>query len=189
MADWDDHDWIRRLKGEDQEAQEALWQELFRQAQAMARRYGQSEDMAIDAAEAAYHRVLTRGIYQYNYEAPFLQGFCPVIVVREMLRLLKREGNNRRRLVELPPDLNAPPLPPPQQAIFDRLRPCLELLPERESRILLLIDFWGSPPQEIADALGITRSHVNVLIWRARRKVKDCMEQRGYRSSDDVLDA
>ncbi|RME84780.1 MAG: sigma-70 family RNA polymerase sigma factor [Zetaproteobacteria bacterium] len=56
------------------------------------------------------------------------------------------------------------------------LRMCLERLPERQRRAFELREVAGDAPEEICQAMGITPTNLNVLIYRARLALRKCLE-------------
>lgn len=60
-------------------------------------------------------------------------------------------------------------------AIF---KECLEGLPEKARQAYLLKNFDAQESDEICNILGITTSHLWVLLHRARHGLRDCIEKR-----------
>jgi RNA polymerase sigma factor (sigma-70 family) len=73
------------------------------------------------------------------------------------------------------------------QTIQKQLQPCLDKLPGREWQILKDIYFNHLEPEAVAKRMGIQRNYVNQLAYRARRKLRDCLEALGYHSANDFL--
>ena len=59
------------------------------------------------------------------------------------------------------------------------LRRCLDALTPNVARAFVLREMEGAPPQECADTLGIPPGHLAVLLYRARMRLRRCLE-RGY---------
>jgi RNA polymerase sigma factor (sigma-70 family) len=63
----------------------------------------------------------------------------------------------------------------------------LAQLKAREEKVITLRYFQEADPDQVARHLGITRNYVNVIAYRARRKLRDCLKRRGYEKATDVL--
>ena len=185
-----DHTWIQNLKQEDAETVQDLWEMVFIYGMNTARRYGQGADIGREAAIAAYLRIQNRGVNQFQFKCPF-PAYCRLIVVREVKRRLKKLPPPEAELSEeIYIDEDAPDttqLSTTKIHIHERLAPCLELLPSRKIEIIRRRYFEDEPPESIAEALGISRGNVNKIAHDARLKLRDCLEQRGFLTTDDVL--
>ncbi len=182
-----DQAWIHQLKQEEAAAVADLWQMLYIFGYNLARYKGQPEDLGHDAAVAAYQRIRARGIYQYRFQCAFA-GYCRRIVVNEFWRQVQQYS-------QLPPtELLEEEWADQDETAFQQLpqtiqqlRPCLDKLPTREWQILEEMYFNQLEPQAIAEKMGLERNYVNQLAFRARRKLRDCLEAFGYHSIDDLL--
>lgn len=191
-----DQEWIRQLKQNDPQTIADLWEELFVFAYNAARQYSQSEDVAHEAAVAAYERVIKNGIYRYSYEGPFM-AYCRVIVTREVLRVIDKLNKERQRLAEndgeLPddlPDTNASIESGISQYSAEMqaaLKPCIEQCPVRDVQIMLAISLHKERPETVAQRFNIKRNNVSVIAHRTRKFMHDCLEKRGYHSPSDIL--
>jgi len=182
-----DQEWIRALKAREPEALKDLWALLFNYGSYYAYHYGVSEDVGRDAAVEAYQRVLKRGLQQYAFRCTF-RGYCRVIVVNEVRRLLNPQEKDPVELDEEVVGNEAPSLPRASRSeVLQRLEPCLEQLKAQEEKVITLRYFQEVDPDRVASHLGITRNYVNVIAYRARRKLRDCLKRRGYKTVTDVL--
>jgi DNA-directed RNA polymerase specialized sigma24 family protein len=66
------------------------------------------------------------------------------------------------------------------------LQPCLDRLASREHEVIDHLYFEERSPQATADCLDISRNYVNVIAWRARRKLLRCLKRLGYHTAEDV---
>lgn len=176
------------LKQGDEEATHELWVLLWTYGLNLARRYCngdemRAEDVAHEAAKEAFMRIITRGIFQFKFGGSF-KGYCRRIVVNEIYRLLKR---NAKRHEEVPEDLPDTRRSVNQPEIRELLEPCLDQLTARQRDVIECLYFLELTPAEAAEKLGIARNNVDVIAYRARKKLKQCMEGRGFGSSSDVL--
>lgn len=60
------------------------------------------------------------------------------------------------------------------------LRSCLDALTQNVARAFILRDMEGLAPQEAADALGIPPTHLAVLLYRARMRLRRCLERSHF---------
>lgn len=56
---------------------------------------------------------------------------------------------------------------------------CLENLPGQQGRVFMMREFVEMESQEICDTLGISLNNLNVLLYRARCRLRQCLE-RGW---------
>lgn len=181
-----DQEWIRQLKQEDSQAIHDLWELLFTYSVRVARHYQQDDDIGYDAAVIAYRKIRTRGVNQYQFKSSF-PAYCRTILVNEVRRLLKRRKDPTS---EMSDDLAAEAdtsQPINSGQIRAKISPCLERLTQRTRQVIDLLYFEQLSPEVAASQLGISRNYVNVLAHRARLDLKECLEQHGYLSTDDVL--
>src|SRR3954447_15021998 len=59
----------------------------------------------------------------------------------------------------------------------DAILRAIEELPEQQRVVITMRDVEGFPPDEVADALGISDGNQRVLLHRARAKVRSAIEQ------------
>jgi RNA polymerase sigma factor (sigma-70 family) len=188
MSERTDQEWVRQLKQADPQAVAALWEMVFLFA---ANLHGVDEDLARDGALAAFWRIRDRGVHQYGFRCPF-RGFCRVIVVREVSRLLTKPQLTQVSLETSEEEQTAEPDLTPKleaAALAERLRPCLEQISARERAVLqlLYLDEDQKSAQEAADALGVARNNLNQIAHRMRHTLRRCLEKRGYFSADELL--
>jgi RNA polymerase sigma factor (sigma-70 family) len=193
MIERDDREWVRLLKQDDSQAIQDLWELLFTYAAGLEGRYrtlDNAADLAREAAIGAYERIRARGIHQFRFECPF-RGYCKVILARQLIDLVKRQAKQQPPLAELdiaemiPARSERPPTDPAE--IHTRIKPCLDRLSPREYDVISLLYFKDNSPQAVAERLGILRNNVNVIAWRARRKLLRCLKGLGYHTAADVV--
>jgi len=188
MTNRSDQEWVRLLKQEDREATHELWVLMWTYGLNIARRYCngdemRAQDVGHEAAEKAFMRVKTRGVFQFRFGGSF-QGYCRRIAVNEVYRLLKRDG---KRHEDVPDNLPDRSISVNQPEIRELLQPCLDQLRAREREVIERLYFRELTPQETAEELGIQRNYVDVIAHRARKKLKLCMQGRGFGRYSDVL--
>lgn len=57
---------------------------------------------------------------------------------------------------------------------------CLENLPGKQARVFMMREFIEMESNEICAAVGITTSNLNVMLHRARLRLRECMENRWF---------
>lgn len=84
---------------------------------------------------------------------------------------------------------------PPQGPEFDLLRDdfrgclgdCLEQVPERQRLAFVLREVEGLSTEEICKVFGVSANNLGVLLFRARNRLRECLERKGYTGSSDVV--
>ncbi len=186
MKELTDQEWTRRLKQDNSDALYALWEMLFTDADNLARRRHQHDDIGHDAATAAYERIRRRGVYQFRFECSF-RGYCRTIVSNEIYRLMSKRSLPTVELnEEIVGEQDVPSPPANPKRVRALLQPCLDRLGLREQEVIELRYYKGQSPAGVAERLGIKRNYVNVIAKRARDKLLRCLKEKGYHSSADV---
>ncbi len=57
---------------------------------------------------------------------------------------------------------------------------CLDHLPARQARVFMMREFLGLESHEICTSLGITATNLNVMLHRARLRLRECLENRWF---------
>ncbi|MCB0359588.1 MAG: sigma-70 family RNA polymerase sigma factor [Bdellovibrionales bacterium] len=68
---------------------------------------------------------------------------------------------------------------------YDVLQKCLVALPERLRGIFIMREIDGLSTGELCEALGITTSNVWVMLYRARMKLRGCLEINWFNDAAD----
>ncbi len=61
---------------------------------------------------------------------------------------------------------------------------CLDGLPARQARVFMMREFVGLESPEICAELALTVSNLNVILYRARLRLRECLENRWQRQGD-----
>ena len=195
MPERTDQEWIHQLKQNDPQARDDLWQFLFTAGIKLGKIYNMIE-AGRDAPVGAYQRIMQRGLSQYRFKGSFL-GYCRVILVnefrnrqRDLLNLEKQVLDKDVDELEFSgdedDDLLDTALRIDDTALLARLQPCLDQLDARERDLLNSRYLENQTPQAVADRLGITRNHINVIVHRACLEVRKCLQERGYLTINDI---
>lgn len=158
------------------------------------------EDLAAQKSLDLLRRIVSAEWVLSNRSRAEIASFLSKVARNSLLDLLRegsrwvhaREGESpewdigqaaRESTVRMtdPPDI------PLERKEFARaLRRCVEELSQRSRRIWFLRIFCEMPSKEIAvhPEIGLNASHVDVLLQRCRRAIRDCMRRKGYESRD-----
>jgi RNA polymerase sigma-70 factor (ECF subfamily) len=103
------------------------------------------------------------------------------------LEALRHRLRQSQRLRPLLAEVPSSGTPPPDRAaaageLGDHLRAALARLDERQAQVFCLACLDGLSYADIADQLGLTVSHVGVLLNRARRELRERL--RGHEPAD-----
>jgi len=68
-----------------------------------------------------------------------------------------------------------------------QLADCLGRLPHRQRLAFVLREVEELTPEEICKALEVSRNNLGVLLFRARHRLRECLEQKGFEGSIDAV--
>ncbi|MCY1367808.1 RNA polymerase sigma-70 factor [compost metagenome] len=57
---------------------------------------------------------------------------------------------------------------------------CLEGLPGQQGRVFMMREYIGLDAREICAEVGITSTNLNVMLHRARLRLRECLENRWF---------
>ena len=57
---------------------------------------------------------------------------------------------------------------------------CLEHLPGQQAKVFMCREFVGMDSQEICDVVGISSSNLHVMLYRARLRLRECLENNWF---------
>lgn len=180
-----DVEWVHQLKQGNQQAMMDLWELLYTWAWHLTRDYDPNLDTAHDAAQEAFWRILKRGVYQYTFGCKFL-SYCRIILGHEVNRIVSKPSVATESL-EMDIPIEDARHRADSEIIHQRLQLCLDRLESRERTIIHLLYYEELKPQIVADRLGLSRSNTNQIACRARQRLRDCLQKRGYNTLADLL--
>ncbi|HEV7816835.1 MAG TPA: sigma-70 family RNA polymerase sigma factor [Janthinobacterium sp.] len=82
--------------------------------------------------------------------------------------------------VDLPRQWGAPEQALEQKDFFRVLEVCLENLPARTARIFMMREWLELETEEICEELAITASNAWVLLYRARIRLRECLDLKWF---------
>ena len=81
---------------------------------------------------------------------------------------------------EPPTDWMDPEAALTQRKFFEVLEHCLQGLPKNSARVFTMREITGLDLDEICNEVGITPTNCGVLLYRARLRLRSCLEQRWF---------
>ena len=60
---------------------------------------------------------------------------------------------------------------------------CLNDIPEKHSRVFMMREFLGLESQEICEITKVSQTNLHVLLYRARLRLRECLEKRWFTTS------
>jgi RNA polymerase sigma-70 factor, ECF subfamily len=176
-------DLLARCKRGDRQAFEELVRTTNRRVYSLAYRLVGDRGDAEDVAQEAYLRMF-RGLAGFREEAAF-ETWMYRIVTNCAMSHLRRRG----RFGDVFREEDGPELPVPDRAQEiavqrDDLARGLARLPAGQRTVLLLKDVYGLSVREIAQEVGIEEGAVKVRLHRARKRLKEMLEEEDRRAGE-----
>lgn len=63
---------------------------------------------------------------------------------------------------------------------------CLESLPDRQRVAFALREVEGFDTEDVCNILEVTANNLGVLLYRARNRMRECLESKGIERSGDA---
>ena len=95
---------------------------------------------------------------------------------RQMMVDSRRNSGRRERILGTFGDDLIPIAEPATEAAPERLRHCLQALPERERTVLVMTFYDDCPADALGKQLGLNAGHVRVIRHRGLEHLRSCME-------------
>jgi RNA polymerase sigma-70 factor, ECF subfamily len=174
----DDAALARRIAGGDPRAEAELYRRLAPRVRFYGLRHLRDEHAAADLVQQVLLLTLERlragRLRRPEMLASFVLGTCRMTVLD-----LRRNHARRERLLEtyaddLPAGAAAAP-----RLDDERLRRCLDALPEREKTVLVLSFYDEQPAARVAAETGLSAANVRVIRHRAVKRLRDCLDGGG----------
>lgn len=81
---------------------------------------------------------------------------------------------------ELPARWHDPDRAMEQEQFWNIFEICLTHVPEHHARAFMMREFIGLETPEICLAMTVSVSNLNVMLWRARMRLRECLSQRWF---------
>jgi RNA polymerase sigma-70 factor, ECF subfamily len=108
--------------------------------------------------------------------ASYVFGVCRQTVIDQRRGARRRENLLEVYAGDLP--VSTPAEEPPLDT--DRLRNCLERLPQRDRTVILMSFYDQRPAAEVARELSLSEQNVRVIRHRCLRRLRACMDGSSY---------
>jgi RNA polymerase sigma-70 factor (ECF subfamily) len=73
-----------------------------------------------------------------------------------------------------------------QSQVRDSLRECLDSVPFRQRLVFVLREAEGFSTKEICNILDVSRTNLGAMLYRCRNRLRECLEAKGIKGSDDA---
>jgi RNA polymerase sigma-70 factor (ECF subfamily) len=162
-----------------------------------ARAAGLSHEAAEDAVQATFLTFFRR-CHEFDGRARVGTWLYGILIrkVAEARRGLVREdaAEDIDAIVESRFDTSGRWVRPPRGPEADltrketmrHLAECLEGLSDRQRLAFALRELNEQSPEEVCKVLEVSRNNLGVLIFRARNRLRECLEQKGFEGSSDA---
>lgn len=175
----DDAALVRRIReaapGTDSAAEAEVCRRFALRARLFALRHLRNEAAAADLAQDVLIIVLRQlragGVRDADRLAAFVLGTARQCIVDWRRGVLRRE----RLLEAFPADLPSLVHEDAEPLDADRLRTCLQGLPERERAVLLMTFYDDRPADAVGAELGLSAANVRVIRHRGIGRLRACM--------------
>lgn len=67
-----------------------------------------------------------------------------------------------------------------------QLKACLDSLPDRQRLAFSLREVEGFGTDEVCNILDVSANNLGVLLFRARNRLRECLESKGFQGSGDA---
>jgi len=170
-------DLISGCKKNDRKAQNALYKRYAKPMYGMCKRYIKDISEAEEIMINGFYKVFMK-IDQFREQGSF-EGWMKRIMINEALMYLRRYNMNLS--VELSDAAGKESTHMPDASIREEdILKLLDHLPIGYRTVFNLYAIEGYPHQEIAEKLGISINTSKSQLLKARRKLKELLEQRKY---------
>lgn len=163
-----------------------------------ARAAGLEPDQADDAVQAAF-LVFFRRAHEFDGRARCSTWLYGILVrtIAERRRSSWRDQDSEDidRVVESRFDAQgrwtSPPHGPDHELalaqIREQLADCLGAIPDRQRLAFQLREVEGLSTDEVCNILEVTPNNLGVLLFRARNRLRECLERKGIEGSGDAV--
>ncbi len=96
----------------------------------------------------------------------------------DLLELFNQKGNWQPD--ERPVTWNHPEESLRQKQFWQVFEVCLDNLPNTQARMFMMREFMGFDAHEICQIVGVTTTNLHVTLYRARLRLRECLENRWF---------
>lgn len=179
--DWDERELIARLRAGDEGAYGELIRTLGARMLAVTRRFLRDEQDQADALQEAFIAVF-RSIRNFEGESRLMTWLQRIVINACLMKLRAKARRSVASLEDLRGEVDGS-VRAREQAIdhacrrelCEKVRQCIDQLPERHRSVLVLRDLEELGTDETARRLGTTPGAVKVRLHRARHALRDLL--------------
>ena len=188
----DDPDFAERIRQRDPEALQAVTSAYLAQILRAARGAGLDPQRAEDLAQATFTTLIEA--------APRFEGRSHVRtwlfgILYKKIAEARRDEQRAGQLEDIdevvekrfaPDGRWAQPPRPLDAGLYDaeirgRIEECLESLPTKQRMVFILREVQELESKEVCKILEVTVTNLGVLLYRARNRLRECLEAKGVR--------
>lgn len=185
-----------RIRRSDPEALESVIRSCLPGLRRTARAAGLPHDRADDAVQAALVTFVEKAS-EYDGRARATTWIHGILFrkIREQRRgVVRDDADDIDQVVESRFDQNGRWARPPSCPLVDlargqfreHLRGCLESVPDQQRLAFNLKEVEGFTTAEVCKILEVSANNLGVILYRARNRLRECLEARGFEGSDDA---
>lgn len=191
-------DWTAGIRRRDPATLEAVIRHCLPGLLRAARAAGLAADRAEDAVQSAV-LVFVRRADEFDGRAQASTWIHGILVrtIHEQRRLIHRDEDREDidAVMEARFDPQGSWIRPPRGPAGDlaisevkqALGACLDLVPDRQRLAFVLREVEGFETDEICKILDVSANNLGVLLYRARNRLRECLEAKGMEGSSDAL--
>jgi len=101
-----------------------------------------------------------------------------------MDHLFKENGHWQKN--EMPASWGSPQESVKQDHFWRIFETCLHGLPENQARLFMMREFIQLDANEICESLDISTSNLHVMLYRARLRLRECLENKWFLKGENV---
>lgn len=161
--------WIERLLKGDYRAEEEIYKYIYKKQYAIAYRYANNHDDAIEIFNSAMVKVFKHIKSLDDYEK--IENWIKKIIINTALDFIRTNKRHKNNLQPIEEELRTLPDPIAADGAFeyDYLIRLVQQLPERKRMVFMLYAIEGYSHKEIAEVLHISESNSKLLLHEARK--------------------
>ncbi|MEP6781880.1 MAG: sigma-70 family RNA polymerase sigma factor [Gemmatimonadaceae bacterium] len=190
-------DWTAGIRDRDTATLEAVMRHCLPGLLRAARAAGLAEDRAEDAVQSAV-LVFVRRAEEFDGRAQASAWIHGILArtIQEQRRSRSRDDGREDidEVMEARFDMQGswvrPPRGPAEELALgelnDALNACLNHLPDRQRQAFALREVEGFDTDEVCKILDVSANNLGVLLYRARNRLRECLENKGMEGSNDA---
>ncbi|GCD76579.1 DNA-directed RNA polymerase sigma-70 factor [Thermaurantimonas aggregans] len=170
--------WIERLLKGEYRAEEEIYKYIYQKQYAVAYRYVNNHDDAIEIFNSAMVKVFKHIKSLDDYEK--IESWIKKIIINTALDFLRTNKRHKVNLQPIEDDLKKIPVTAAADSAFeyDYLIQLVHQLPQRKRMVFMLYAIEGFSHKEIAETLNISESNSKLLLHEARKFLQSKLNKK-----------